>query len=164
MTSPNAEFHACALWTFSVEHYQKPGVQGARLCLQDEHGLDVNVALACLWHHRCGRRALSERDIGELLASVAPPRARVLSIRTSRREAAAASHCQALYRALKHAELLSENVLQRELGAALERWPRGSEPDPLASLRSYLALIPASPPKRVLRSFLGREATVPPTS
>lgn len=39
-------------WDFSVQHYAKPGVADACLTLQDQHGLDVNLVLLCIWQGR----------------------------------------------------------------------------------------------------------------
>jgi uncharacterized protein (TIGR02444 family) len=43
-----------AFWTFSLEFYQTPGVEGACLELQDRHGADVNLVLFALWAASCG--------------------------------------------------------------------------------------------------------------
>lgn len=39
-------------WTWSLDHYARKGVSATLLQLQDEAGLNVNLALWCLW---CGR-------------------------------------------------------------------------------------------------------------
>ncbi len=129
------DFHPSQLWTFSLEHYAKPGVKQACLRLQDEHDLDVNVALACLWHERRGAVPLSSEDITALLATVAEQRARVVKIRPLRREARSVD--DGLYRALKRSELLAENLLQRALSEALTEHPDGPQGDGRASLQRY---------------------------
>ena len=40
------------LWDFSVAVYARPGVTGTCLRLQNDHGLDVNLLLFCLWFAR----------------------------------------------------------------------------------------------------------------
>ena len=137
MVSLDDDFHVFALWSFSLVHYAKPGVKAACLALQDVHGLDVNVALACLWHERRGARPLSEEDIDGLLAAVAAERARVGAIRPLRRAAKTVPHGDGLHRALKRAELLAENLLQRALQEALETWAPGPVGDGTTSLRAY---------------------------
>jgi len=37
-------------WNFSVQHYSRPGVADSCLALQDEHNLDVNLVLFCIWY------------------------------------------------------------------------------------------------------------------
>ena len=68
LTAPE-DFHDNPLWAFSLRHYARPGVKASCLALQDAHGLDVNVALACLWHEHRGGRPMSEGDIERLLAT-----------------------------------------------------------------------------------------------
>ena len=41
-------------WDYSVELYQRPGVEAACLELQRRHGLDVNLVLLCCWLARSG--------------------------------------------------------------------------------------------------------------
>lgn len=139
MVSLDDDFRPSPLWSFSLEHYAKAGVKQACLALQDEHGLDVNVALACLWHERRGAPPLSEADIGKLLAVVGRQQARVRAIRPLRREAKGVDLGDGLYRTLKRAELLAENLLQRALHEALADWPPGPPGDGRASLRAYAA-------------------------
>lgn len=133
------EFRESPLWTFSLQHYTKPGVKDACLTLQDGRGLDVNVALACLWHERRGGTPLSEEDMTRLLLAVGPAQQRVQAIRPLRRDAKGAAEAEALYHALKRAELLAENLLQLALYEALRSLPEGHPGDGRASLRAYAA-------------------------
>lgn len=130
-------FRVSPLWTFSVRHYAKPGVKEACLALQDDTGLDVNVALACLWHERKGGTPLSGEDIERLLEAVRPAQQRVEGIRPLRRDAQHAAETEALYRTLKRAELLAENLLQLALYEALRSLPHGDAGDGRASLQAY---------------------------
>ena len=153
MVSLDDDFLVFGLWSFSLAHYAKPGVKAACLALQDEHGLDVNVALACLWHERRGAPPLSREDITALLAAVAAAQRRVWAIRPLRREAKAVPGGDALYRALKRAELLAENLLQRGLQHALEPWPPGPVGDGKASLRAYATHEGATLPPEHVEAF-----------
>lgn len=150
----DTDFHSCPLWSFSLEHYAKPGVKEACLCLQDEHGLDVNVALACLWHERRGGVPLSAPDVAELLRAVEPERARVLAIRPLRREAKAADKGAGLYKALKRAELLAENLVQNALCDALATAAPGPTALGRQSLLAYAQHASATLPDALLGAFL----------
>lgn len=146
------DFHPSLLWTFSLEHYAKPGVKQACLRLQDEYGLDVNVALACLWHERRGAEPLSSKDIATLLATVDEQRARVAKIRPLRREAKSVD--DGLYRALKRSELLAENLLQRALSEALSERPDGPRGDGRASLQRYAEHASTTLPEALVDAFV----------
>lgn len=146
------DFHPSPLWTFSLEHYTKPGVKQVCLRLQDEHGLDVNVALACLWHERRGAVPLSSADITTLLAAVDEQRARVMKIRPLRREAKSVD--DGLYRSLKRSELLAENLLQRALFEALSEHPGGPQGDGRASLQRYAAHASKPLPESLVDAFV----------
>ena len=148
-------FHESPLWAFSLQHYAKPGVKQACLALQDGAGLDVNVALACLWHERRGGKPLSERDIGALLEALAPSRHRVVAIRRIRRDAEDAAGAAALYQSLKHAELQAENLVQLALYEALHSWSCGQPGDGRASLRAYAAHQRKTLPPTTVEAFTG---------
>lgn len=148
------DFHDNPLWSFSLRHYAQPGVKEACLALQDEHGLDVNVALACLWHERRGAAALSPEDIADLLARLATAQARVWNLRPLRRDAKAAPHGDALYKALKRAELLAENLLQRALFEALEHRPSAPASNGRTSLLAYATQQGKTLPPARVEAFL----------
>lgn len=131
------DFHVSPLWAFSLQHYAKPGVKDACLALQDDRGLDVNVALACLWHERRGGAPLSQKDIERLIEAVLPAQRRVHAIRPLRCDAKDAADTEALYRSLKRAERLAENLLQLALYRALRSLPEGRVGDGRASLHAY---------------------------
>lgn len=42
------------LWDFSLRQYARAGVADACLHLQDEHGVNVNLLLWCVWLEQCG--------------------------------------------------------------------------------------------------------------
>jgi len=137
--TPDPDFRVSPLWTFSLQHYAKPGVKEACLALQDDSGLDVNVALACLWHERRGGIPLSEEDFRQLLEDVSVAQQRVHRIRPIRRDARDAPETQPLYRTLKRAELLAENLLQLALFEALQSVPEADVGDGRISLMAYAA-------------------------
>lgn len=148
------DFHESPLWAFSLLHYAKPGVPTACLALQDRAGLDVNVALACLWHERRGGDPLSEEDIRSLLHSVGAQRQRVETIRPVRRDAKDAAGGEALYRTLKQAELLAENLLQLALYETLRPRPCGDVGDGRASLGAYAAQQRKTLPPDAVEAFV----------
>lgn len=153
METRDDEFLTSPLWTFSLLHYAKPGVKEACLVLQDQRGLDVNVALACLWHERRGGLPLSEEDMAQVLRAVTPAQRRVDAIRALRRDAKDAPDGDALYRALKRAELLAENLLQLALCESLRPWPQGDPGDGRASLQAYAAHQQKTLPPREVEAF-----------
>ncbi len=68
MTAETNETMAEAFWTFSTGLYAAPGVEAHMLALQDEHGLDVNLALFCLFAAHV-RRPLDYAAIEAMRAS-----------------------------------------------------------------------------------------------
>lgn len=147
-------FRESPLWTFSLQHYAKAGVKRACLALQDSAGLDVNVALACLWQERRGGAPLSEEDMNSLLASIAPAKNRADAIRSIRRDAKDAAGADSLYQALKRAELLAENLLQLALYEALPSPPSGDPGNGRASLLAYAANQRKTLPPDSVEAFL----------
>lgn len=59
-----------AFWTFSVDLYDRPGVEAACLALQDRRELNVNLLLWALWLADCGV-ALDEPALERARAAVA---------------------------------------------------------------------------------------------
>ncbi len=55
-------------WPFSLETYGRPGVEGACLALQDDHGLDVNCLLLCCWAGAAGLDRLSKSEVDAVMA------------------------------------------------------------------------------------------------
>jgi uncharacterized protein (TIGR02444 family) len=53
-------------WSFSVTLYSKPGVANACLALQNDHDLDVNLVLFCIWYGQ-NHGELSSSQLDELL-------------------------------------------------------------------------------------------------
>lgn len=59
-----------AFWTFSVDLYDRPGVEAACIALQDRRGLNVNLLLWSLWLADCGV-VLDQSALGRAEAAVA---------------------------------------------------------------------------------------------
>ncbi len=72
------------LWDFAVEVYARDGVASLCLRLQDEHGLDVDVVLACAWWGAYGG-SIDDTVLRHMLTAAAPAHARVDAIRQLRR-------------------------------------------------------------------------------
>lgn len=57
-----------AFWNYSLWLYAQPGVSDACLRLQDEHGLDVNLVLFCIWSGLAGPGRLTRDELGVAIA------------------------------------------------------------------------------------------------
>jgi uncharacterized protein (TIGR02444 family) len=114
------------LWTWAASTYACPGVPARCLRLQDEHGFDVNVALACVWAAHQGWSPSSE-DIEAMLAATSKARRRVEDLRVIRKDAKGDPAAEAFYAKLKAAELAGEKVVQRGLCDWLVAHPRSVE-------------------------------------
>ncbi|MGI9291937.1 MAG: TIGR02444 family protein, partial [Gammaproteobacteria bacterium] len=55
-------------WTYSLRLYAQPQVQDDCLTLQDEHGLDVNLVLFCIWAGLDGPGQLTVDELNEAIA------------------------------------------------------------------------------------------------
>lgn len=142
---PSIELPA-TLWPFAVRAYALPGVASLCLRLQDEHGLDVDVVLACLWVAAHGG-ALDDADLERMLAAAAPARARVLELRALRRAAGSDREhdprAQERYAQLQATELSAERVELSCIEATLAAVPGPDAAAPamlaLTALRRYAA-------------------------
>ena len=54
-------------WNFSIKHYSKPGVADSCLALQDEHGVDINLLLFCIWYGQ-NSGELSQSQLDEVIS------------------------------------------------------------------------------------------------
>ena len=54
-------------WTYSLQLYAQAGVTDACLKLQDEHGLDVNMVLFCIWSGLAGPGELTPEELKEAI-------------------------------------------------------------------------------------------------
>jgi uncharacterized protein (TIGR02444 family) len=71
VSSSEGSWPASAFWTFSVDLYERPGVEAACIALQDRRDLDVNLLLWALWLADCGV-ALDRATLARAEAEVAP--------------------------------------------------------------------------------------------
>ena len=103
------------------------------LALQDEHGLDVDVVLACVWHTARGG-TLEEATLERVLAAIAPIQARVREIRSLRRTVGHDRDrdpaWEEAYRGLKATELAAERVELSRIEARLGPLPVDASRDP----------------------------------
>jgi uncharacterized protein (TIGR02444 family) len=123
-------FPPSPFWDFSLRLYARSGVAGACLCLQDRHGIDVNVLFCCLWLGMEGERA-TRRDIARMMARVRSLHEQVVKpLRTARTALksmlpAGAEELLpamgALRSAIKKSELDAEHLEQIVLGAMRPR-------------------------------------------
>ena len=123
-----------SLWAWSNAVYAAPGVADACLLLQDRFGIDVNLMLWAAWRHAQGAPldAAAARDGKDAIRMINAEL--VLPLRTVRR--AARSHrAEALYAAVKAAELAAERTVQERL-AALPIRPAAGETGLAAAARA----------------------------
>lgn len=74
-----------AFWTFSLDLYERPGVEAACIALQDRHDLNVNLLLWAFWLAECGV-VLDGPTLARAEAAVAPWQDEVIGpLRTVRR-------------------------------------------------------------------------------
>src|SRR5262249_29851992 len=107
------------LWQFSLALYARPGVPEACLALQDRHGVDVNLVLACLWAAASGRGALDRARIAALRADSEPWQRDVVAPLRAVRRRLKDGPGPAFRERLKALELEAERLEQQRLGAAL---------------------------------------------
>ena len=58
-------------WNYSLGLYAQPQVRDACLVLQDEHGLDVNLVLFCIWSGLAGPGQLEDAELNQAIARAA---------------------------------------------------------------------------------------------
>ena len=133
------EFPASELWDFSLTVYGRDGVSAACIALQDRHGLDVDILLACCWAGASGRGALEATDIETARAAIGPWQGAVTAaLRAVRRRikdgiggaAAPAGLAATLGKRVLTLEIDGEHVAQLVLEAALVRTPAGGRTEP----------------------------------
>ena len=101
-----------AFWSFSCSHYEKQGVKGACLKLQNEYDFNVNVILMCCFLQK-QNLSLSEAQLRECLKATNESDQHLKSLRINRM-ALKAFNEQAYGHMLK-AELELERQQQQEL-------------------------------------------------
>jgi len=109
------------LWQFSLAYYARPGVASACLMLQDECGVDVNVALFLLFL-AAQNRVIDDDDMRRIVAVASPWHDAVVSpLRSVRRRMKSGSQgfgaipTEALRDEVKRVELSAERLLQKAL-------------------------------------------------
>ncbi len=113
-------------WEWSNDAYVRPGVEAALLRLQDDHGLDINLLLWCLW---CAVRFEEPPQIairkavdltrGWAVEIVAPIRAARRALKSPPTQAPP-DEVAALREGLRKKELLAERIEQKMLAAHAE--------------------------------------------
>ena len=142
-------------WRFSQTLYDRAGVAGACLSLQDRHGLDVNLLLLCVWAGHEGNR-LSRADMAELASRVADWQASVVRpLRGVRQwlkhqDAAPVELAERLRAGVKAQELAAEQLQQAVLYDALQAGAdaRTASPGPrlaMANLGAYFVWLSREP-------------------
>lgn len=148
MTKPLSSF---ALWDFSLAVYVQPGVATACLQLQDEHGVNVNLLLWCLWLDRLGvgleatHLQEAQHQIAEWHLTFVVP-LRELRRRMKSRYGTANSDREGVRAQIKQAELAAEQEEQRALQQLTDQWwtqgvlavPSGDKTITAQNLRRYL--------------------------
>jgi uncharacterized protein (TIGR02444 family) len=150
---------AAEFWRFSLALYASPDVAPACIVLQDQHGIDVNVALFCCWLGANGHGRLSKAALEAADRAVAPWRHDVVErLREARRaiKAAAVPGSENLYTKAKAVELEAERTLQSILvayapAATSAHATAERLADALANLALYVGDAPAEPLRAALR-------------
>jgi uncharacterized protein (TIGR02444 family) len=151
------------LWSWSLASYARPGFSAAAIALQDQHRLDVNLLLYCLWAGLMVRVELGEPGLGAALATTGTwQRDVVMPLRAVRRSLkgqppGGSDIAAALRQRVADAELEAERGEQALL-AALPLPAAGAADNRLAAARNlccYLALA-SIPPGEAVDELLAR--------
>lgn len=147
---PSSADDASPFWAFSLRVYARQGVAERALALQDQHGLDVNLLLACLWWGLEGPGPLSEAQLDACLARTGAWQAQaVVPLRAVRRwlkhapGGFAREHVAPLRVLVQQAELEAERLEQLRLERTLHELDAGAsagQPGPATAagnLRRY---------------------------
>lgn len=130
------------LWAFACALYAKPGVADACLALQDEHGADVPLLLAAIWHGASGHGPLAAARAKRWKANARTWRTQIVGPLRRARRALKTHEAADLYAAVKRAELGAEKLqleaLERDAAAFEMRPPRKRSADALANARLVL--------------------------
>lgn len=116
-----------SFWDFSLQQYARPGVAEVCLQLQDQHAVNVNLLLWCVWLERRGL-VLNQERLGEAQQRIqAWDEHYVIPLRQLRRRMKTEfgvedADIEQLRRQIKQAELLAEKQVQKELESVAENW------------------------------------------
>ncbi len=133
-------------WNYSLRLYARPGVSEACLRLQDEHGLDVNLVLFCIWAGLAGPGRLTRDELNAAIARGSQWQTNVVEpIRTIRRTLkqdalGADEELVAFFRPRAQALELDGEHVEQLLLASLVPLERGAQGRDAAegNLREYL--------------------------
>lgn len=115
----DADTFAGGLWEFSLDFYARPGISQRLIGLQDEHGVEVNLVLLCLYAGRRGY-ALSQADMSALRAMAALWSHEVVGpLRSARRALKRMMTVDSRLVALRQKTLALELEAEREMQRAL---------------------------------------------
>ncbi len=128
-----------SFWQWSLGHYDENGSAPVLLHLQDEHGLNVNIALWCCW------RAANGAEIPDAVMKAAIEEASrwnetvTSPLRSARRALKVSQNSpprdvEALRQQIKDAELAAEKIEQDRLQILAEKTPESSKTDDAAAL------------------------------
>ncbi len=113
-------------WDFTLGVYGKDGVSAACIDLQDNHGLDVNVLLFCVWLGHSGRGRLGPEELAAVLGASAAWNSEIVqALRAVRRRLkdrvgeVPADQSTAMGRRILEIEIQCEQVEQLVLAAAV---------------------------------------------
>lgn len=156
-TVPDGDEPPTGFWGFSLATYADPAVARVCLALQDEHGLDVNMLLFCLYAGSHGR-SLSADDLARFDATIGPWRHQVVeplrAVRRWVRSAPQAQSAGALRQQLLDTELAAERHQQQLMSQAIAVPPGPADPAlGAANLARYVAAT-ARPPSPALQAEL----------
>lgn len=115
------------LWDFSLTHYARAGVADACLCLQDTHGVNVNLLLWCAWLEAHGLRLDAARLSCAQQRIHAWDENYVAPLRQMRRRmkaefSLADENIEQVRQQIKQAELLAEKQVQLWLEEIVQSW------------------------------------------
>jgi uncharacterized protein (TIGR02444 family) len=116
-----------SLWDFSLLHYARTGVADTCLRLQDEHGVNVNLLLWCVWLEQCGLPLDAARLRSAQMRIERWDEHYVLPLRQLRRQmkaefGVADADIELVRARIKQAELLAEQQVQRWLESLVKTW------------------------------------------
>jgi uncharacterized protein (TIGR02444 family) len=160
-------------WAFSVALWGDPSLRAAALRLQDEAGLDVNLAFFCLYLGEVLGRGVDAAALDAASRAIRPWNQSVVQpLRTLRRHLAEAGE-PAVRSAVGAAELEAERVAQARLIAAVGESPGAPRAGAAAAnLRLYAgsagdalwqAYVSASPQRRTVPESKPKRSSIRPS-
>lgn len=103
-------------WRYSVKLYSKKAVEQACLLLQDEHGLNVNIVLYCLYHAVNNRGLISTHEFESLASHIDAFHKKITHqlrhVRTLWKKRRKSLSSTLIYQELFHIELAAEQIEQ----------------------------------------------------